>query len=810
MVLLTNALPGLYVVALAALVYVALAAWFERIPGRVVLVHAGLIALILGPHLFLGRSLLPVSNLRGCSVFGAVSGASAGENPLHHDLLVQALPTMSALREALARGELPLRDDSMGGGVPLWGDQQAQVLQPLMLASLAFPPERAMVVLAALRLLLALSFSFLFFRAQCGSPGGALAGSIAFGLGGFLQLWLGWPLASSAAWLPVLLYAIRRVIDFGTRRDAVLLAAATFGLLTAGHPETLIYALAFSASFAAMEIFRASAPRRRRIGFMLAAAIGIGGSLTAPLNLPSMRAIAMSERSLVLAYASALREQSREAPREKLERFASILAPDAWGNDRFGKYWGPENTNEDGSGYAGSAALLLCLLAIAGRPRDRNVLFLLAWLIGCVLIISAAGVFGWAAWNAPVLRTSASGGHRLLLLVNWIVAWLAVIAVARAEQRAHSRAVIAVAAALLAASIIAIYVGSAPADLSGVHASRREAMLATQIVAVALTAIASMLTSRRIAGGLLIATIAAELAIAHVPANPPGRATMPAAPPLLAALRERAGDWRVQATPSAIRPNLGSLYGIRQIEVYNPIQPSSWFSVVVGIEGAPTEAARRDAEAWLDALGVRFLLRSRAEMDASRPNILADASSVVIERPTAQPLFRFATDAAAAPDDSLVAHLYLPQPRRVEVIARRAAGLRNDVVPWLLASPPRGGQVYVANAQFWSDAWRPVEEDSLELTEKTPGRLTFDVRTRGPRLLVTTESDDGGWEALADGRRIAVERINGSFAGVRVPAGTSRVVLRYVPPGLAGGVALALFAIILGVTLLVICFRDRR
>ena len=103
-----------------------------------------------------------------------------------------------------------------------------------------------------------------------------------------------------------------------------------------------------------------------------------------------------------------------------------------------------------------------------------------------------------------------------------------------------------------------------------------------------------------------------------------------------------------------------------------------------------------------------------------------------------------------------------------------------------------------------------MEEDSLELTEKTPGRLTFDVRTRGPRLLVTTESDDGGWEALADGRRIAVERINGSFAGVRVPAGTSRVVLRYVPPGLAGGVALALFAIILGVTLLVICFRDRR
>ncbi|MGK2856610.1 MAG: YfhO family protein [Thermoanaerobaculia bacterium] len=796
-------LPGVYVAALGVAFHFALARWFDAVPRRVILAHSAILLLFLGPHLFLGRTLLPVSNLRGCAAFAGVFDTSAGENPLHDDLLVQLLPTINSVRSALARGELPLRDDSMGGGMPLWADPQAQVMQPLMLASIIFPPERAMVVSAALRLLLALSFSFLFFRAQYGSERGALVGSLAFGLGGFLQLWLGWPIANAAAWMPVLLYAIRRVIDAGERRDALLLVGAAFGLLTVGHPETVVYALAFCGSFALLEVFRAPASRRVRVALVLAAGTAVGGALTAPVNLPSIEAIGTSERTLSNAYFSEVRERKGESPTVRLSKLGAIVAPDAWGNSRYGSYWGALNTNEDGAGFAGSAALLLGLIAVSARSRDRLVMFLLVWLVGCILVISAAGPFGWIVWNAPILRSSASGGLRLLLLVNWIVAWLAACAVASFEHRPAGWARVAVVAVALATFIVAIHLASAPAEMPDRIASRRATMLVAQLGAVVFAAIAMSMKSRRVAAALLVATIAAELTIAHLPANPAGEETMPDEPPLIASLRERSTGWRIQASELALRPNVASFYGLRQMDVYNPVQPSAWWAVVLGITVASSDAARGDAAVWLDTLGVRFQLRARGEVPAVETPLLADDSVVVTERPSAEPLYRYAQGVSVAPAGSFVSLYYLPQAGRSEAIARRAATLEKAPFSWLIEGAPRDGRVFVADEGFWSDSWRPGDGDTLEVTPHGPTRLAFTTSCSGPRLLATTEVDDGGWIALVEGRRVPIEKLNGMFAGVRVPQGESRVELRYLPPGFAAGIAVALLAFVVGTALFV-------
>ena len=45
--------------------------------------------------------------------------------------------------------------------------------------------------------------------------------------------------------------------------------------------------------------------------------------------------------------------------------------------------------------------------------------------------------------------------------------------------------------------------------------------------------------------------------------------------------------------------------------------------------------------------------------------------------------------------------------------------------------------------------------------------------------------------------------MNGAFVGVRIPAGASRVELRYLPPGFAGGVAVGLAAIASFIALLI-------
>src|SRR5262245_38359796 len=231
-------LPGLWLALLALLLALGLRRWFDPVPARAWAVWAAALALLFAPALLGGRVELPLGCLAEAPPYTALwRGERPPGNLFQGDLVFQIAPWLERVRAAYARGEWPLWNDLAGAGEPLLGNPQSQALQPLALLALALPVAAAAGVLAALRVLLALAFSFLWMRRQGLAEGPALAGSLAFSLGGFLQLWLGWPLAGAAAWLPVLLYALARTDEVGARRDAVLLAVAGAGLLLVGHPE---------------------------------------------------------------------------------------------------------------------------------------------------------------------------------------------------------------------------------------------------------------------------------------------------------------------------------------------------------------------------------------------------------------------------------------------------------------------------------------------------------------------------------------------------------------------------------------------
>ena len=79
-------------------------------------------------------------------------------------------------------------------------------------------------------------------RRQGLGAGPAVAGAFAYGLGGFVLLWVGWPIANVAALLPLVLYAAALCHQRGERKDLLLLALGGFSLLLGGHPETVLYA----------------------------------------------------------------------------------------------------------------------------------------------------------------------------------------------------------------------------------------------------------------------------------------------------------------------------------------------------------------------------------------------------------------------------------------------------------------------------------------------------------------------------------------------------------------------------------------
>jgi hypothetical protein len=101
-----------------------------------------------------------------------------------------------------------------------------------------------------------------------------------------------------------------------------------------------------------------------------------------------------------------------------------------------------------------------------------------------------------------------------------------------------------------------------------------------------------------------------------------------------------------------------------------------------------------------------------------------------------------------------------------------------------------------------------------EILRREPGRWEFDwkgVPGAGSARLVIAETWDPGWRASLDGRPLAVEAVDELWLGVRPGDDPGRLVVRYVPQGLAwGAAASALGGALLGFGFVLDNRRSRR
>jgi uncharacterized membrane protein YfhO len=67
--------------------------------------------------------------------------------------------------------------------------------------------------------------------------------------------------------------------------------------------------------------------------------------------------------------------------------------------------------------------------------------------------------------------------------------------------------------------------------------------------------------------------------------------------------------------------------------------------------------------------------------------------------------------------------------------------------------------------------------------------VVLETDARAPGLAILTDSWFPGWTATVNGRDVPIERVDYLVRGVRVPAGRSRVVMRYEPASFTAGIA---------------------
>lgn len=138
---------------------------------------------------------------------------------------------------------------------------------------------------------------------------------------------------------------------------------------------------------------------------------------------------------------------------------------------------------------------------------------------------------------------------------------------------------------------------------------------------------------------------------------------------------------------------------------------------------------------------------------------------------------------------------------RAFLAEERCVASPSEVVRALLApgfEPSREAVVVCEGAPTAPEPRAPAE-GTARVVSYRPERVEVEVEAASPSLLVLNDAYYGGWQADVDGQETSILRTNQAVRGVRVAAGTHRVVFRYTAPLFWLGLGVTLVAILLAV-----------
>jgi hypothetical protein len=781
-------LPGLYLALLGAGLAAALRRWYDPVPLRIFAVFALILVVLFGPVLFGGGVLLPLGNLRVGPPFAHLEPPERPSLGLQGDLVHQITPWSLEVRRALRDGRWPLWNARAGAGMPLLADPQSQALQPVVAIAYPFSIWSAVGITAALRVLLALVFLFLLLRRQGLGEPAALAGSLAFGLGGFLLLWLGWPMANSAALLPAALYAVARCDESGRARDLLLLFLAVASLLLGGHPETITYSMTFTGLFLLDRVRRRGRAGGGRLLVRSGAAMALAGALVAPVLLPILDYLPKTERGAVVEYQLAPRPlgelwselgkpETLAAWRERVfTRLLPVAAPRAFGDHNH--YRANANVIEEASGFVGQAALLtavVALLPLGMRRRFPQERLAGLGLAACLLLIAQPPGFDRIWGRLPIVgATAIHHHHRTLVVLSFCLAYLAACEIERRSRGEGSRWPVAVAALALAALVSWGYLAH-PQEALAVQRGWWLAMhLATLAMAAVLLALRPGGRRARALPWVPCVLVAAELLLLHRPALPPAprRLAYPETPPVRF-LQENLGDERMVGIGSDVYlANFPLINGLNDIRIDNPSLPMAYSQVLWLLRSKePPSSFVRPKHALYDLLGVRYVMsHPEARLRRLEP-VFWDPAGWIWERPRALP------------------RLFLP--------ARAVAYEGGSLADWLDGNSDFLRRALVAEIPGGRKTWRVRQPRAshLDVSIPNPTRVQGHAVLAERRLLASNTFQDGHWRVLANGNPRPATLANGPFVAAWLPAGTWRIDLVYRPPVFVAGCVLSALAI---------------
>jgi hypothetical protein len=692
------------------------------------------------------------------------AGYQAGNVQLN-DLALQIVPWAHQVREGWRSLHVPLWNNFAGAGYPLLASAQSSALSPLRILGLPLSLAHALSFEAAMKVLIALTFTFLWCRRRGYSEIASAAGAVAFGFSTFMIVWLHFPLITTACLVPAVFYVLDLLSERVTYGRFVALAAIGAAMLFGGHPETVSHTAFLAALYVLWLVFVQRASKRMLLAIGGAAVVTV--LLAAPFLAPFAEAVTKSKRYQELETrtdVSALAYTDWPA--------AILLFSPQFHGAMPHEAWGPSHA-ESISGFAGilgAAGWLAVTVHVvrARKWRSHEAFFCLAAVLAVAVILDWPGI---GALFRTVFHLAANMRVRLLLVLI-----LAVLTACAVDLIARDRTSFLIGIGGAGALLVVAYFTS---NFWTPH-QRETAILAMVpsacVLALALWSAAARPPLSYVATLALLTAIVAELWIPTRDWNPVvSSGWMYPKTPMLRALDDLTKDvpknapFRIVANAATFFPNVSAVYGYEDVRAHDPMVNGRYIGLLAHVAGYdPTEYFARWPD-WehplLDYLNVRYVLTSaRGELPAPYQLRYDGSDGRIFENSEARPRFFAVRNVEIEFNDAMYA----------QRLKERDWG-ETALLDRLDVETPQ------QRVDFFQPRPANAPLATAEIREATPTDYRLHVRAPRWSLVVSSVPWWPGWKVERNGARVQPIRVNGAFLGFAVPPGELDVRVWYDP-----------------------------
>jgi hypothetical protein len=674
-----------------------------------------------------------------------------------NDLPMQIVPWMHQVRESWKSLTPPLWNHFSGSGYPLLGNGQSSAFSMLRFLTLPLSLGHAVSAEAAMKVLIALTFTFLYCRRRYSLLGSSVA-AVTFAFGGFIIGWLHFPMATAACLAPAVLYAIDRLAARRTPGRFIFAALVWTQLLFAGHPETAAHLFWLGGVYTLWLILIEKQPWRFLL--TLGGALTVSALLAAPYLGPLLETMPKSKRVAELKEtpysAEALPYQDRSSA-------IVMFQPHFFGQVPREKAWGPADTEPLG-GYPGIfgwvAWIASALSVVMLRQWRSREMFFAATTLFILGVIYAWPVIG----DSFHLMMPIAAHARARMLFTLLCAIQTAAAIDLARRVPMLVAVLAAAVALIALL-----------QMPTANAYRLDtavlAMFPGMLTLIAATVFA--LTRHKAAAMALMVVVIAELFhVGRERSMPlPERMLYPKTP-LIAKLQELARTSREPLRFAGIGaqffPNLSAVYGLEDIRAHDPMSNARYLGFL---------KLTADYEPWnyfaflkdpnkpvYDFLNVRYVVLEPGTpvTDPARYAVVYQGrDGTILENRTVLPRFYAVRNVLHVDYDRMRQHR-----------------------EW--------GSTAFANERF-DPAVLAVK---TKLTSAAPTDYRLQANAAQRALVVSSIPMWPGWKVAINGKRVKPIEVNGAFLGFALPPGAADVRVWYAPISFWVGVWVALATVV--------------